>query len=175
MNAMKEGDRIHFFGLWDKHFQESIRLSEPSYQKLEFLMSLYFAIFPIHEHVNKSFNMTLSYTMDQFKQFLETRGAALCKSTQFLCYYALPYVPDPRTHASFADLFTSHWVIDLESRLKNFLSKALNEKGLPRLVQLLNQTVCFSFKKNFKFFLIKINVLGNTRNQRINTTTFIRN
>ena len=144
---MKEGDRTSFFALWDTHFNESIRSSDPVYQKIEFSMSIYFANFPIHEFVpsEASKNYTLAYTMDQFKSFLETRGASLCKSTQFLCYYALPYVPDPRTHASFLDLFTERWIKDLEERLALFLSRSLNGKGTPRLVQMLHGLV-------FKFF-----------------------
>jgi hypothetical protein len=43
--------------------------------------------------------------METFKAFLETRGADLSKTSQFLPYYALPYVPDPRHHPSFSDLF----------------------------------------------------------------------
>lgn len=40
-----------------------------------------------------------------FKQYLETRGAALSQTTEFLPYYALPFVPNPTIHPSFKDLF----------------------------------------------------------------------
>ena len=40
-----------------------------------------------------------------FKHYLETRGAALSQTTEFLPYYALPFVPNPMVHPSFRDLF----------------------------------------------------------------------
>ena len=39
------------------------------------------------------------------KHYLETRGAALSQTTEFLPYYALPFVPNPRVHPSFRELF----------------------------------------------------------------------
>ena len=79
--------------------------------------------------------------MEQFKHYLENRGSSLCKSTQFLAYFALPYVPDPRKHPSFKELFEEKWIQDLESRLLQFLSTSLTGKGLPKLYQLVNQNV----------------------------------
>lgn len=43
--------------------------------------------------------------ISHFKQYLETRGAALSQTTKFLPYYALPFVPNPTVHPSFKDLF----------------------------------------------------------------------
>lgn len=43
--------------------------------------------------------------ISHFKQYLETRGAALSQTTTFLPYYALPFVPNPTVHPSFKDLF----------------------------------------------------------------------
>ncbi len=43
--------------------------------------------------------------MARFRSFLETRGAALSKSPEFLPYYALPFVPDLRHHPTFQALF----------------------------------------------------------------------
>jgi len=40
-----------------------------------------------------------------FKQYLETRGAALSQTTEFLPFYALPFVPNPTVHPSFQELF----------------------------------------------------------------------
>ncbi len=108
-------------------------------------MSIFFAIFPIHEHVPAATakSSSLEYTMDQFKQYLETRGAPLCKSESHLCYYALPYVPDPKNHASFKDLFTETWIRELEERLLKFLGQSLSgQEGAPRIVKLLDGLVC---------------------------------
>ena len=43
--------------------------------------------------------------MREFKCYLETKGAALSQTTEFLPYYALPYIPDPTAHPSFKPLF----------------------------------------------------------------------
>jgi len=44
--------------------------------------------------------------MQKFKQYLETNGQALSRTAEFTSYYALPFVPEPETHASFMNLFT---------------------------------------------------------------------
>ncbi|KAI8927019.1 hypothetical protein BC831DRAFT_454204 [Entophlyctis helioformis] len=100
-------------------------------QRLEFTVSVYFAVYPLIPNVSRP-----STTMDAFKRFLETRGAELSKSPQFLQFYALPYVPDPRQHPSFVDIFSATWVPDLESRLTLFLEKTLAGKVRPRLLSL---------------------------------------
>ncbi len=45
--------------------------------------------------------------MKALKNFLETRGAGLAHSGEFLAYYALPFVPNPECHPSFEALFLS--------------------------------------------------------------------
>ena len=48
--------------------------------------------------------------MKRFKDFLESRGSCLSESTEFLPYYALPYVANPKFHPTYQDLFTvSSW------------------------------------------------------------------
>ena len=44
--------------------------------------------------------------MGDFKKYLETRGAALSQTTEFLPYYALPFVPNAKGHPSYKELFT---------------------------------------------------------------------
>lgn len=48
----------------------------------------------------------LERSMHVFKNYLETKGAALSQTTEFLPYYALPYIPDPTSHPSFKPLFS---------------------------------------------------------------------
>lgn len=47
----------------------------------------------------------LERSMQVFKTYLETKGAALSQTTEFLPYYALPFIPDPTSHPSFKPLF----------------------------------------------------------------------
>ena len=44
--------------------------------------------------------------MVAFKSYLETRGAALSQTTEFLPFYALPFVPNPSSHPSYKELFS---------------------------------------------------------------------
>lgn len=37
---------------------------------------------------------------------MATKGSDLSKTSAFLAFYALPYVPDPGSHPTFQDLFT---------------------------------------------------------------------
>lgn len=56
--------------------------------------------------------------MPPFKTYLETRGSAICNSnTQFLPFYALPYVPDPRVHPTFREVFEEGWAAGVEERV----------------------------------------------------------
>ncbi|KAJ3061756.1 LisH domain-containing protein armc9, partial [Quaeritorhiza haematococci] len=135
----RDGDRDSFFSLWDDHFPPDVRAHEPLYQKIEFMLSIYFAVFPIHGSVGPvaARKQSLPHTMSTFKTFLETRGSEISKTTQFLPYYALPYVPDPRTHPSFAEIFTEVWVVELEERMRGFLRQALKAMDRPRLMKMM--------------------------------------
>ena len=59
--------------------------------------------------------------MHDFKNYLETRGATLSQTTEFLPFYALPFVPNPKGHPSYKELFTvscscsCHFFAKLES------------------------------------------------------------
>ncbi|ELU06099.1 hypothetical protein CAPTEDRAFT_181527 [Capitella teleta] len=74
--------------------------------------------------------------MNAFKAYLETRGSSLSQTTEFLPFYALPFVPNPKTHPSYKELFSEKWVPDLERRLDKFLTLALKSVPQPRLFEL---------------------------------------
>ena len=44
--------------------------------------------------------------MADFKAYLETRGSSLSQTTEFLPFYALPFVPNPKVHPSYKELFS---------------------------------------------------------------------
>lgn len=43
--------------------------------------------------------------MSNFKQYIENRGSSLSQTTEFLPFYALPFVTNPKTHPSYRELF----------------------------------------------------------------------
>jgi len=60
----------------------------------------------------------------------------LSQIAEFLPYYALPYVPDARSHPSYYEIFTDKWSPALGSRLQRFLSTTLCQAPSPRLLEL---------------------------------------
>ncbi|KAJ1563158.1 LisH domain-containing protein armc9 [Cladochytrium tenue] len=136
MHTFRCGERHDFFRLWDERFPAALRQSDTMYQSMEFQISVYFAVYAIHPFVKRpvTTHVLLSDSISTFKHYLETRGAALCRTAQFLPFFALPYVPDPRSHPSFMELFTERNIQELEERLDSFLSSALRVTKPPTLL-----------------------------------------
>ncbi|KAJ3368270.1 LisH domain-containing protein armc9 [Allomyces arbusculus] len=134
------GDRAQFFNLWDAHVPDAVRAADEAL-RLEFYSSIYFAVFPCHQHVDPNVSkLPLAATLDTFKAFLETRGAQLSKTAEFLPYYALPYLPDPSVHPAFANVFTREWGADLRRKLLDFVAVHVHVVTPSRLADLV-QTV----------------------------------
>ena len=85
-------------------------------RKLEFYIQMYFTLYPIHPSTGKS-NQKKEFTKARadFKHYLDTRGADLSKTDEFLSYYALPYVDQPRDNPTFKPIFTHEWVSQITS------------------------------------------------------------
>ncbi|GAX80752.1 hypothetical protein CEUSTIGMA_g8187.t1 [Chlamydomonas eustigma] len=75
----------------------------------------------------------LTVRMKAFKAYLETRGAGLANTGEFLAYYALPFVPSPEHHPSFKHLFLPDWVSSLRASLKKHLDSVPDSAGIPHL------------------------------------------
>jgi LisH domain-containing protein ARMC9 len=76
--------------------------------------------------------------MEQFKLFLE-QHREWAQEPEFLQYYALPYLPDPKAHPSFNALFEPEWSARLETQLTIFLATYV-PKSQPKLLQILNES-----------------------------------
>nr|XP_006813646.1 PREDICTED: lisH domain-containing protein ARMC9-like [Saccoglossus kowalevskii] len=139
LNMFQLGARREFFKLWDDNVPEKIRNNDPVCKKLEFYISIYFAIYPIKYSLitgNEPNKTKTEEAMQEFKTFLETRGASLSQTTEFLPFYALPFVPNPAHHPSFKELFQDSWVPDLQMRLEKFLTLALKSHPQPKLFEI---------------------------------------
>lgn len=130
MEAFHNGKGKKCFDLWQANLPKSLRDTDQVAQKLEFYLNIYFAIYPLK--FGKGQNIQ-EKNMREFKNYLETRGATLSQTTEFLPYYALPFVPNPKGHPSYKELFTDSWIKDLEVRLEKFLTLALKSTPQPRL------------------------------------------
>ncbi|XP_040284387.1 lisH domain-containing protein ARMC9 isoform X2 [Bufo bufo] len=140
LTAFEDGDRQTFFEKWNEHVPLETRSNDPLAQKLEFYLHIHFAIFPLKNNTGRIDRADCEERISHFKTYLETSGAALSQTTEFLPFYALPFVPNPAAHPSFRDLFQGSWAPELKSRLEKFLSMTLKAGSTPRLVTLYKES-----------------------------------
>ncbi|KAJ3599745.1 hypothetical protein NHX12_033701 [Muraenolepis orangiensis] len=88
LSCFDDGEHKVFFELWKEHVPPEVKDRDPQALQLEFYLHIHFTIYPLKDHPGR-----------------DTRGAALSQTTEFIPYYALPFVPNPRIHPSFRDLF----------------------------------------------------------------------
>uniref|UniRef100_UPI00398EFF81 lisH domain-containing protein ARMC9 isoform X2 n=1 Tax=Pristiophorus japonicus TaxID=55135 RepID=UPI00398EFF81 len=139
LKAFEDGDGKIFFKLWEQHISPQVRDNEQLPQKLEFHLQVHFAIFPLKNSVGKPDKDDVVDRTSNFKNYLETRGAALSQTTEFLPFYALPFVPNPMVHPSFKELFQDSWTPELKMRLQKFLSASLKVNNVPRLLSIFKE------------------------------------
>ncbi|XP_032924424.1 lisH domain-containing protein ARMC9 isoform X2 [Catharus ustulatus] len=140
LRAFEDGDQKVFFRLWEERILSLGRDSDPVAQNLEFYLQIYFAIFLLKQTVENPDKAELEERISFFKAYLETKGAALSQTTEFLPFYALPFVPNPMVHPSFKELFQESWTVDLKARLEKFLSLTLKSRRTPRLLTIFKES-----------------------------------
>ncbi|NXW43141.1 ARMC9 protein, partial [Nyctiprogne leucopyga] len=139
LTAFENGEQKVFFQLWEEHISSSLRDNEPVAQKLEFYLHVHFVTYLLKHSMGKPDKAELEKRFSHFKAYLETKGAALSQTTEFLPFYALPFVPNPMVHPSFKELFQDSWTLDLRTRLEKFLSLTLKARQTPRLLTLFKE------------------------------------
>ncbi|NXW21033.1 ARMC9 protein, partial [Circaetus pectoralis] len=139
LTAFENGEQKVFFQLWEEHISSSVRDNELVAQKLEFYLHIHFATYLLKHSMGKPDKAELEERISHFKAYLETKGAALSQTTEFLPFYALPFVPNPMVHPSFKELFQDSWTLDLRTRLEKFLSLTVKARQTPRLLTLFKE------------------------------------
>nr|XP_048284847.1 lisH domain-containing protein ARMC9 isoform X2 [Myodes glareolus] len=137
--AFDNGDQKLFFDLWEGHVPSSIRDTDSLAQKLEFYLHIHFAIYPLKYCGGRPDKQELDERISYFKTYLETKGAALSQTTEFLPFYALPFVPNPMVHPSFKELFQDSWTPELKLKLEKFLALVFKASNTPRLLTICSQ------------------------------------
>ncbi|XP_075807576.1 lisH domain-containing protein ARMC9 isoform X2 [Microtus pennsylvanicus] len=132
--AFDDGDQKLFFDLWEGHVPSSIRDTDSLAQKLEFYLHIHFAIYPLKYSGGRPDKQELEEKISYFKTYLETKGAALSQTTEFLPFYALPFVPNPMVHPSFKELFQDSWTPELKLKLEKFLALIFKASNTPKLL-----------------------------------------
>ncbi|KOO34262.1 lish domain-containing protein armc9-like protein [Chrysochromulina tobinii] len=142
LRALDRGEREEVLKLWDNFVPPLVRRSDKNAQKLEFYLNIFFAIFPLHPTNPTPQPNNLGAAMRTFKTYLETDGAALAVTPEFLAYYAMPHVPDISRHPSFKELFSAEWARALKARLADFLARTPQFAAEPRLLG-----ICRSYRE----------------------------
>lgn len=131
--SFKNGNYKSFWLLWKEHVSESLK-NENDTQRLEFKLQLYYAVYPMTTDETRI--TPVESSMQEFKSYLETNGASLSQTTEFVTFYALPFVPNPKSHPTFQALFEETWRDELKESLEKFLNGALFSEPLPQLYKL---------------------------------------
>ena len=76
--------------------------------------------------------------MVRFQNYLASLPQQIYNTTQYLRYYALPYMPQPQTHPSFQELFAPEWQEQLTQRLDLLLDTIATQKtSEPTLIRMI--------------------------------------
>ncbi|XP_046500025.1 lisH domain-containing protein ARMC9 isoform X3 [Equus quagga] len=134
--AFDSGDQKVFFDLWEEHIPSFIRAGDSLAQKLEFYLHIHFAIYLLKHSMGRPDKEELDERISYFKTYLETKGAALSQTAEFLPFYALPFVPNPMVHPSFKELFQDSWTPELKLKLEKFLGLIFKASNTPKLLTL---------------------------------------
>ncbi|XP_014242428.1 lisH domain-containing protein ARMC9-like [Cimex lectularius] len=90
-----------------------------------------------------------SSAMNMFKTFLLEHGAEFSEEPEFLPYFALPFVENPKTHPTFVTIFQDDWVANLKSKLNQFLIKySCGDSVIPEIVKICKQNMIKENEEN---------------------------
>ena len=113
ISYFKSGEKDKFLSHWTRLIPNNLILTESTLYKLNFYIQIYFAIYPIlnpRTNINEEkIQKNLKKNMEEFKYFLERNKPQSESSSEFLAYYALPYIPDPRNNFTYVNLFKPEW------------------------------------------------------------------
>jgi len=123
-----QGKKLEFFRLWNRLIPCHIKAKELSIEKLEFFLHIYFSVYPLlpsvigdKKNIKENNLKEIKLRMNEFKLYLESKEVEMSKTTEYLAYYALPYVQNPREHPTYKQIFTNDWVKELKEKLRSCL------------------------------------------------------
>ena len=133
--AFNAGKRENFFTLWNRHLPIMLRQEDLICQKLEFYLQIYFSVYPAFMGNQNAPNRErdLRRELENFRVYLDTRGQDLSRTSEFLQFYALPYVQNPLQHPTFRAFCSKKWATELRNKLKEFLEFNMPKNQTPAL------------------------------------------
>jgi hypothetical protein len=132
--AFDTANHVDLFLLWQNHVPRpllrlnSTHPSAAAAMSLEFYLNLHCACYPFRDEYMQTCSSLEELTeacgkaMSVFRRYIESRGAGLSQTPEFIAFYALPYVPSPTEHPTFVPLFRPSWLSSLRGKLLSFVS-----------------------------------------------------
>lgn len=145
MTAFKAGKHEDFFKMWSRFIPFHLRENDSNTVKLEFYIHIYFTIYTLHPLTKKSsvgVQKEFKKRKEWFRTFLDTKGKDMSQTSEFLAYYALPYIENPIDHPSFKNMFTTKWLNQITSSTEKFISENVMRQEKSKL-----QTIYAVYKK----------------------------
>ena len=88
--------------------------------KLEFYAHIYFLVYAMKNGTGEEAEKSkLEEAKLNFRQFIESADK-LSQTTEFLHFYALPYVPNPQVHPQLKECFTDEWAISKQEEFESY-------------------------------------------------------
>eukprot|EP00347_Sterkiella_histriomuscorum_P012911 403366749 len=145
LNAFEDGDRDLFFAIWNikdlfKHalnYQDSLEK-----RKIEFYLQVHFAVYP-QSPLRKNDKFDSQIELQMFKNYLESQGQELSQTSEFVTFYALPYVQNLSEHKSFRHIFTKEFNQQIKDRLNKYIESHLNKNFNSQKIE---STLAVSYK-----------------------------
>ena len=75
-----------------------------------------------------------------FSRVFSKKDSDYSKSNEFLSYYALPYVQNPKTHPSYSKLFQPEWNVELKEKIHLAIKTYIPSIKYPVLYDLVNES-----------------------------------
>lgn len=130
LNSFQSGDSESFKAIWEGYcITESVQ--QTTVRPLEFYLLLYFIV----KNWEVDSDEKRKQRLNEFRIFLETKGELLSQISEFLPFYAFPYVVNPKNHPVYRELFGAEWAADLKKKLSAFLETIDGEEQpLPKIL-----------------------------------------
>jgi hypothetical protein len=95
-SSFDKGDKDQFFDAWHALIPQDMLQRDFVTKKLEFYLRVYFVVYIYHPYNNRNFRQRtadeLKIEQMDFKTYLDNQGSELSKTSEFLAFYALPYI-----------------------------------------------------------------------------------
>ena len=135
---LEQGSSKEFFQIYEE-LQKGQPFNKPVQEndKLEFYFNVYFAIYEVHPFLGNKKELNRD-AINDFKTYLEEKGADLAKFHEIIPFFALPYIKNPKEHATFKHLFTQNWLTTIKQDLNNYLASIAESNGNTELEHLIS-------------------------------------